>query len=88
MIEIYYSSVSGNNTVKSNQNRIFSILDGQKIKYSLIDIATDENAKEKMKINGKMAPIPQFVINGKMKGGFIKFQESIEQESLNSFLEL
>ena len=73
---------------KAHQTQIQSILDAKKIQYELVDISVNETAKELMKERNLLSDIPQFEINGIIKGGYSDFENAIEEESLNKFLEL
>ncbi|VDM03988.1 unnamed protein product [Schistocephalus solidus] len=49
MLELYISTVSGNNTIRSRQTYMQNILDSLKVKYDTIDIAAVEDAKNRMR---------------------------------------
>ncbi|CDS36183.1 SH3 domain-binding glutamic acid-rich-like protein 3 [Echinococcus granulosus] len=91
---LYVSTVSGNHEVRSNQQRVQSVLDSLNIKYQLVDIAADENAKHKMmaalKAANKQPPFlaPQIFFGDEYIGGYKEFEEAVEDSCLDAFLRI
>ncbi|KAJ8027179.1 SH3 domain-binding glutamic acid-rich-like protein 3 [Holothuria leucospilota] len=66
------------------------VLDSKKIQYEKIDIAADEDAKQKMRDGmGDPKGLPPQLFNGDdYCGDFAKFDEAVEDEKLEEFLKL
>ncbi|CAG8435139.1 2351_t:CDS:2 [Diversispora eburnea] len=68
-VEIYGSSVAGNIFVKKNQDSIEFILKANKIEFSFVDVAADDDKQKYMKRkNGGEKRLPQIFVGGEYKG--------------------
>ncbi|KAI3640625.1 hypothetical protein MIR68_001503 [Amoeboaphelidium protococcarum] len=84
-VTVYYSSVSGNMSIKKNQQAVLNVLDGKKVPYKLVDVAADEKARVEMKQKSGKATLPQVFVDGQFKGGFEDFELATEDGKLNEF---
>ncbi|RUS19266.1 hypothetical protein BC937DRAFT_87747 [Endogone sp. FLAS-F59071] len=71
------------------QTRIKDVLNIKGIPFDFINIAYDEEAKSymKQKNHGK-TELPQIFVNGEFKGIYADFDDAVETETLDQFLEL
>jgi hypothetical protein len=68
-VHVYISSVSGNQTIKQQQEDIFNTLDQHKVDYKVIDVAQSEIALQHMrKQSCKTRTLPQIFIGGGYRG--------------------
>ncbi|XP_022081837.1 SH3 domain-binding glutamic acid-rich protein homolog isoform X2 [Acanthaster planci] len=76
--------------MKKNQQRIEMILDSKKIAYEKIDIASNEEGKNKMRelIGDEHALPPQLFNDDTYLGDFAAFDNAVEGESLEAFLKI
>ncbi|XP_038077614.1 SH3 domain-binding glutamic acid-rich-like protein 3 [Patiria miniata] len=88
VLKYYFSSVTSDLGTKKHQQRIEMILSSKKFEYEQIDIATDEAAREKMRemMNDPKGLPPQLFNDDTYLGGFDKFDEAVEDETLEAFL--
>ena len=86
MIQIFYSSVSGNIKIKTEQRRIESVLQSLNIEYQLVDVAADLHAKDLMFRMTKSKLVPQIFVDGQFRGFYEDFANSVESEKLEQFL--
>lgn len=89
-ITFYYSSVSSNLELKKHQQKIEMILDSKKIDYDKVDIAGNEDGKQKMRdIMGDPHGLPPQLTKGNTRlGGFVEFEDAVESGELEEFLKL
>ncbi|XP_061668561.1 SH3 domain-binding glutamic acid-rich-like protein 3 [Syngnathoides biaculeatus] len=89
-VKVFYSSVSGSNSLRNHQLRIFDVLESKKIPFEKMDIAQDPAYKDLMrKIAGNPTALPPQICNGDTYcGDFQAFDEAIENEQLEAFLKL
>ncbi|XP_049613920.1 SH3 domain-binding glutamic acid-rich-like protein 3 [Syngnathus scovelli] len=89
-VKVFYASVSGNLEIKTAQQRIFSVLDGKRIPYEMVDITASDEAKASMRsIAGNPTALPPQISNGNAYcGDFSAFEAAVESEALEAFLKL
>ncbi|XP_003971708.1 SH3 domain-binding glutamic acid-rich-like protein 3 [Takifugu rubripes] len=89
-VTLFYASVSGNQEVKKQQQRIMMVLDGCNIPYNLVDICQSNEDKELMrKLVGDSKALPPQICNGNdYCGDFKAFENAVEMETLKQFLKL
>ncbi|XP_077986728.1 SH3 domain-binding glutamic acid-rich protein homolog [Glandiceps talaboti] len=89
VVKVYYSSVSSSLEIKKAQQKIFMVLEGKKIAFERVDISADDEAKKFMleKTTEHALP-PQIFNDDQYCGDFESFDESVEMETLDSFLKL
>ncbi|XP_020621087.1 SH3 domain-binding glutamic acid-rich-like protein 3 [Orbicella faveolata] len=89
-IVYYYSSVSSNLELKKQQQKIEMILDSKRVDYDKVDIAGNDEAKQKMReVMGDPKGLPPQLIKGNTHlGGYAEFEEAVESEELLEFLKL
>ncbi|CAG8610403.1 26026_t:CDS:2 [Dentiscutata erythropus] len=81
-VEVYGSSVPGNIFVKQNHMSVESILNANKIPYTFVDIAADENHLKYMKRkNGGNKDLPQIFTTKEL-------EEAVEMREVREFLGL
>lgn len=88
---MFISGVSGNVIAQKNTQRLELILNGNKIKYTQVDISVDENnaQKELMISKSKSATprvTPQLFLNGEYVADFKQVDEWNEYEELKQNL--
>ncbi|XP_029966597.1 SH3 domain-binding glutamic acid-rich-like protein 3 [Salarias fasciatus] len=88
-LTVYYSSVSGSTKMRKEQDRIFSILDSQKIYYIKVDISQSSDDKDKMrKLASDKTALPPQICNGDSYcGDYAAFDAAVDNEQLKSFLQ-
>ncbi|XP_071800691.1 SH3 domain-binding glutamic acid-rich-like protein 3 [Asterias amurensis] len=89
-ITVYVSTVSSNMEIKKHQQRITMILSSKKFEFEEVDIASSEDDKKRMReICGDEKALPPQITNGDQYcGDFAKFEEAVEEETLEEFLKL
>lgn len=89
-IKYYYSSVSSNLELKKHQQKIEMILDSKKVDYDKVDIAGNEEAKQRMReIMGDPKGLPPQLTKGDQHlGDYDAFDDAVEREDLDTFLKL
>ncbi|KAI8875858.1 hypothetical protein K501DRAFT_142577, partial [Backusella circina FSU 941] len=86
-VHVYISSVSGNQTIKQQQEDIFHVLDEHKVDYKVIDVAQSEVALQHMrKQSCKTRTLPQIFIGGTYRGQHEDMKMAVNQNKLESFL--
>ncbi|CEI95694.1 hypothetical protein RMCBS344292_09873 [Rhizopus microsporus] len=92
-VQIYYSSVSANPVIKRNQEQIQQLLTSNNIKFSLVDVASSETARQYAKrannngsSEGRIKEFPQVFVGGEYRGQFKDLVEAIDDEKLDEFL--
>ncbi|KAJ7310304.1 hypothetical protein JRQ81_007208 [Phrynocephalus forsythii] len=87
-IRVYYTSVTGSREVKKRQSEVLRILDGNRLKYQLVDVSLSERLLQEMRDKvGKPDAIPPQIFNGdKYCGDFQKLYEATENEEVPKFL--
>uniref|UniRef100_A0A7M4EWI0 SH3 domain binding glutamate rich protein like 3 n=1 Tax=Crocodylus porosus TaxID=8502 RepID=A0A7M4EWI0_CROPO len=64
-IRVYYTSVSGSREVKQRQAEVLRILDGNRLKYELIDVSVSERLLQEMRDKaGDPDAVPPQICNG------------------------
>ncbi|CAD5123885.1 DgyrCDS12192 [Dimorphilus gyrociliatus] len=89
-ITVYYTSVSSDMQLKHKQTYILNILESKKIDFTVVDIAVEPEAKEKMREileNPKAIP-PQLCKGDVYLGDYEAFYDAVENSELNTFLRL
>ncbi|KAI8053354.1 hypothetical protein BDF22DRAFT_684110 [Syncephalis plumigaleata] len=87
-VQIYGSSVSGNRKIKAAQTFIKDKLENFEIPYKFIDLAADEEAKLYMRRkNGGATELPQIFVDGEFRGTASAFEDAVEYDELDSFLD-
>ncbi|XP_072019041.1 SH3 domain-binding glutamic acid-rich-like protein 3 [Amphiura filiformis] len=87
-VKYYYTSVPGNLEVRKQQQKIELVLDSKKIPYQTIDIAQSDDFKAKMREiagNPKALP-PQLTNDDRYCGDYAAFEEAVEYETLEEFI--
>ncbi|KAL9968612.1 hypothetical protein ACROYT_G020724 [Oculina patagonica] len=76
--------------LKKHQQKIEMILDSKKIDYDKVDIAGNDDAKQKMReIMGNPTGLPPQLTKGDTYlGGFDEFDDAVEREEIEEFLKL
>ncbi|XP_061560070.1 SH3 domain-binding glutamic acid-rich-like protein 3 isoform X1 [Phycodurus eques] len=89
-VKVFYSSVSGSNSLRNDQLRIFMVLESKKIPFERVDIAQNPADKDLMrKIAGNPSALPPQICNGDTYCGDMEaFNNAIEMEQLEAFLKL
>ncbi|XP_028413851.1 SH3 domain-binding glutamic acid-rich-like protein 3 [Dendronephthya gigantea] len=89
-IVLYCTSVTSSIEIKKEQQRIEMVLTGKGIAFEKVDISLVEGAKEKMRelAGDKTALPPQLCRGDKYLGNYKQFDEAIENEELNKFLQI
>lgn len=89
-VTLYYSSVSSNLELKKRQQKIMMILDSKKIDYDKVDIAGNDDAKQKMReLMGNQTGLPPRLTRGDTDlGGYDEFEDAVENGELSVFLKL
>ncbi|CAG8639654.1 10926_t:CDS:2 [Cetraspora pellucida] len=88
-VQIYGSSVAGNIFVKQNQASIESILNSNKIPYTFVDVAADQDQLNYMKRkNGGVKELPQIFVDGEYKGLTKELEQAVEMREVKEFLGL
>ena len=66
------------------------VLDSKNIAHEVVDISSNEDAKNKMRtIVGDASALPPQIANGDQYcGDYARFEEAVEEENLNAFLKL
>uniref|UniRef100_A0A670K582 Uncharacterized protein n=1 Tax=Podarcis muralis TaxID=64176 RepID=A0A670K582_PODMU len=72
-IRVYYTSVTGSREVKQRQSDVIRILDGNRMKYQLVDVSISESLLQEMRDKaGKPDAIPPQIFNGEEYCGVLK----------------
>ncbi|KAM6427197.1 SH3 domain-binding glutamic acid-rich-like protein 3 [Liasis olivaceus] len=89
-IRIYYTSVTGSREVKQRQSEVLRILDGNHMKYQLVDVSVSESLLQEMRDKaGKADAIPPQIFNGEEYcGDFEMLYEATENEEVKKFLKV
>ncbi|RHZ62406.1 hypothetical protein Glove_340g13 [Diversispora epigaea] len=88
-VEIYGSSVAGNIFVKKNQESIEFILKANKIDFSFVDVAADDDQLKYMKRKNRgEKELPQIFVGGEYKGLLKGLEEANEFKEVKKFLGL
>ncbi|CAG8587861.1 14358_t:CDS:2, partial [Acaulospora morrowiae] len=86
-VKIYGSSVPGNVFVRKNQIDLLAILKANKIDYTFVDVAADEDQLKYIKRKNKgQKELPQIFVDGEYKGLFEDIENANEMRELKSFL--
>ncbi|CAG8495272.1 17128_t:CDS:2 [Cetraspora pellucida] len=76
-----------NREVKQNQASIESILNSNKIPYTFIDVAADQDQLKYMKRkNGGVNGLPQIFVDGEYKGLTKELEQAVEMREVKEFL--
>eukprot|EP01133_Synstelium_polycarpum_P002527 gene2527-2891_t len=84
-VTLYTSSATGMLKIKKDQSSLKNLLEAKKIQYLEIDIAADQEAREKMKKASGKTEIPQLFINDKFAG---LCDDLLELEEVGQFIDL
>ncbi|CAG8611806.1 2284_t:CDS:2 [Scutellospora calospora] len=85
-VHIYGSSVAGN---IFRQASIESILNSNKIPYTFIDVAADEDQLKYMKRKNRgIKDLPQIFVDGEYKGLAAELEQAVEMREVKEFLGL
>ncbi|KAK7093906.1 SH3 domain-binding glutamic acid-rich-like protein 3 [Littorina saxatilis] len=89
-IQLYVTSVSSSTEVKGQQQKIRMILEGKKIDFEEVDIASDTSLLIKMReiANDPKCLPPQLARGSDYLGDYEKFNNAVEDEALKEFLKL
>lgn len=89
-VKLYYTTVTASRTIKSQQSDVIRILDSKGIKYQLIDISLGGELREEMrnKAGDPTAVPPQLFNEDQYCGNFERFQEAVEEDTVEQFLKL
>lgn len=87
---VFFTSVSGSLEMKKRQERIFSVLSSKKILFEVVDISQNSEDKDLMrKRAGNPTALPPQICNGDVYcGDFAAFENAVEMEELEAFLQL
>ncbi|XP_072837182.2 SH3 domain-binding glutamic acid-rich-like protein 3 [Pogona vitticeps] len=87
-IRVYYTSVTGSREVRQRQSEVLRILDGNRLKYQLVDVSISERLLQEMRDKaGKPDAIPPQIFNGEEYcGDFEMLHEATENEEVPKFL--
>eukprot|EP00049_Salpingoeca_infusionum_P018433 m.357271 g.357271 ORF g.357271 m.357271 type:complete len:101 (+) comp17758_c0_seq1:368-670(+) len=90
-VTVYFSSVSSSMDIKKAQQKMFMTLDGHKIAYNTVDVATQMGALKDMRalMGDDKALVPQIFNGDRHCGNYPQFLEAIEDEGgLYAFLDV
>lgn len=89
-IKLYYTTVTGSRTVKSQQAEVMRILESKSIEYKLVDISQGEEVRDEMrnKSGNPTAVPPQLFNEDQYCGNYEMFSEAVESDSVEQFLKL
>ncbi|XP_053129342.1 SH3 domain-binding glutamic acid-rich-like protein 3 [Hemicordylus capensis] len=89
-IRVYYTSVTGSREVKRRQSEVLRILDGNSMKYELVDVSISESLLQEMRDKvGNPDAIPPQIFNGEEYcGDFKMLYEATENEEVREFLKM
>ncbi|KAI8976035.1 hypothetical protein BDB01DRAFT_908494 [Pilobolus umbonatus] len=92
-VQVYYSSVSGNSVIKRNQENMQTILQQNNIKFSLVDVASSEAARQYAKkannngrSEGRIKEFPQLFVGGEYRGQYADLMQAIDDDQLSELL--
>ncbi|KAI9472287.1 MAG: hypothetical protein EXX96DRAFT_597310 [Benjaminiella poitrasii] len=92
-VQVYYSSVSGNSLIKRNQEHIQQLLTSNNIKFSLVDVAASEAARQYAKkcnnngkSEGRIKDFPQIYVGGEYRGQYEDVVHAIDDGKLEELL--
>ncbi|CAO0800414.1 unnamed protein product [Mucor circinelloides] len=92
-VQVYYSSVSGNAVIKRNQEQIQQLLKTNNIKFSLVDVASSEAARQYAKkcnnngkAQGRIKDFPQLYVGGEYRGQYEDVVTAIDDGLLEDLL--
>lgn len=92
-VQIYISSVSANSVVKRNQEHIQQLLESNGIKFSLVDVAQSEAARQYAKkannqgqSQGRIKAFPQLYVGGEYRGQYEDLERAIDENQLDVLL--
>ncbi|KAI8078937.1 uncharacterized protein B0P05DRAFT_104049 [Gilbertella persicaria] len=92
-VQIYYSSVSSNPVIKRNQEQIQQLLKNNNIKFSLVDVAQSETARQYAKkcnnngrSQGRIKEFPQIYVGGEYRGQYEDVVRAIDDGLLEDLL--
>ncbi|XP_054851785.1 SH3 domain-binding glutamic acid-rich-like protein 3 [Eublepharis macularius] len=89
-IRVYYTSVTGSREVKQRQSEVLRILDGNHMKYELVDVSISESLLQEMRDKaGNPNAIPPQIFNGDQYCGDSQMlYEATENEEVRKFLKM
>ncbi|XP_013910488.1 PREDICTED: SH3 domain-binding glutamic acid-rich-like protein 3 [Thamnophis sirtalis] len=89
-LRVYYTSVTGSREVKQRQSEVLRILDGNRMKYQLVDVSLSESLLQEMRDKvGKADAVPPQIFNGdEYCGDFDMLYEATENEEVKKFLKV
>ncbi|KAG1462583.1 hypothetical protein G6F56_005489 [Rhizopus delemar] len=92
-VQVYYSSVSANSIIKKNQEQIQQLLQSNNIKFTLVDVASSEHARQYAKkannngrSEGRIKEFPQLFVGGEYRGQFNDLVDAIDGGQLDELL--
>ncbi|XP_033635207.1 SH3 domain-binding glutamic acid-rich-like protein 3 [Asterias rubens] len=90
VIKFYFSTITSTLEMEKNQRKIDFVLSSKGYDLEKIDIATNQEAKHKMRelLNNPKALPPQIFNDDVHCGDFDAFDAAVENETLDEFLKL
>ncbi|KAF7230449.1 SH3 domain-binding glutamic acid-rich-like protein 3 [Nothobranchius furzeri] len=87
---VYWTSVSGSQKIKKQQDRITDVLTAKKIPFKVVDISQNPSEKDLMrKLAGNPTALPPQICNDNVYcGDFEAFENAVEMELLENFLKI
>ncbi|XP_025910471.1 SH3 domain-binding glutamic acid-rich-like protein 3 [Nothoprocta perdicaria] len=89
-IKVYYSSVTGSREVRQRQAEVRRILEGNRLRYELIDVSVSEGRLREMrdKAGDPQAMPPQICNGDQYCGDFEMLYQATENEEVPKFLKM
>mmetsp|Transcript_24835 Transcript_24835/g.34869 ORF Transcript_24835/g.34869 Transcript_24835/m.34869 type:complete len:99 (+) Transcript_24835:41-337(+) len=95
-LKLYFATVTSSQKIRKEQEKIQMIIEGKKLDHEIVDIASVEGAKDKMRslmaeqgVEGADKALPPKIFHDDTYcGDYEAFMYAIEDEKLNEFLKL
>uniref|UniRef100_UPI00398E73D7 SH3 domain-binding glutamic acid-rich-like protein 3 n=1 Tax=Pristiophorus japonicus TaxID=55135 RepID=UPI00398E73D7 len=90
VVTVYYCSVTTTTALEKQQKRIVQTLEAFHIPHQLLDLSTNENLKDemRMKVGDPKAMAPQIFNGDQYCGDFAAFSQAMEHEKVNQFFKV
>ncbi|KAI9202749.1 thioredoxin-like protein [Polychytrium aggregatum] len=85
---LYYSSVPSTLKLKKDQVRVQDILKARKVEFDMVDVSTEEDQKNYMRMKSGKNILPQIFVDGEYKGTTEDLEEANECENVVQWLGL
>ncbi|KAJ0055389.1 hypothetical protein NL108_016882, partial [Boleophthalmus pectinirostris] len=89
-VKLYYTTVAGSRSIKSQQSHITRVLDSKGIKYEIIDISQGSELRDEMrnKAGNPTAVPPQIFNEDQYCGDYEMFSDAVEADTVEQFLKM